>query len=64
MKMKWHIESIKIKNSLITQMRFEKNQNCEVFAHSQDFRIQSFKLFLWSEQTNVKTYNDELFFNV
>ena len=40
------------------------NRICEVFTHLQNFRIQSFELFLWSEQTNVKTCNNELFFDV
>ena len=41
-----------------------KNWICEIFACSKNFRIWSFKLFLRNEETNVKTYDDELLFNV
>ena len=41
-----------------------KNWTCEIFACLQDFEIWLFKLFLWNEQTNVKTCDDELLSDV
>ena len=41
-----------------------KNWIYKTFVCSQDFKIWSFKLFLWNEQTNVKRCDNELFFDV
>ena len=41
-----------------------KNWICKIFVCSQDSEIWPFELFLLSEQTNVKTCDDELLFVV